>query len=47
MRKERSGDIDFPAFGLDRDDAADDEVANLRRVASTKGLDGQELIGAE
>lgn len=40
------GDIDAPALGLDLDDAADDEVANLRVVARAEGPHGKELVCA-
>lgn len=41
----RGGDVDAPALGLDFDDAADDEVADLRGVAGAEGPDGEELVG--
>lgn len=34
------GYVDAPALGLDFDDAADDEVADLRGVAGAQGADG-------
>ena len=45
VSEERSGEVDFPAFGLDLDDAADDEIANLRRVARAEGPYGEEFVG--
>ena len=39
------GDVDAPALGLDFDDAADDEVADLGSVAGAEGTDGEELVG--
>lgn len=40
----RGGDVDAPALGLDLDDAADDEVADLRGVAGAQGPHGEELV---
>lgn len=40
------GDVDAPALGLDLDDAADDEVANLGVVARAEGTHGEELVCA-
>jgi hypothetical protein len=45
--EKRGRDVDFPAILLDFDDAADDEVANLGRIASAEGKDGEELVGFE
>jgi hypothetical protein len=45
--EKRGRDVDFPAVLLDLDDAADDEVADLRRIAGAKGKDGEELVGFE
>lgn len=45
VREERGGEIDFPALGLDFDDAADDEVADFGGVARAQGADGEELVG--
>jgi hypothetical protein len=42
--EKRGRDVDFPAILLDLDDAADDEVANLGRVAGAEGKDGEELV---
>ena len=44
MREQRGGEIDFPAFGLDFDDAAYDEVADFGRVARAQGADGVEFV---
>lgn len=43
--EERSGEVDFPAFGLYFDDAADDEVADFGCVAGAEGADGEEFVG--
>lgn len=40
------GDVDAPALGLDLDDAADDEVADLRVVARPQGTHREQLVGA-
>jgi hypothetical protein len=45
--EKRGRDIDFPAILLDLDDAADDEVADLGRIAGAEGNDGEELVGFE
>lgn len=45
MGEERGGQVDFPAFGLDFDDAAHDEVANFGGVAGAEGADGEEFVG--
>ncbi len=45
MGEQRGGEIDFPALGLDFDDAADDEVADFGGVAGTEGADREELVG--
>ena len=47
MSEQRGGEIDFPAFGLDFDDAADDEVADFGGVAGAEGGDGEEFVGFE
>ena len=45
MCEKRRGDVNTPAFGLDFDNTANDQVANFGCVACTKGLDGEKLIG--
>lgn len=47
MCEKRGRDVDFPAILLDLDDAADDEVADLGRIAGAEGKDGEELVGFE
>ena len=47
MCEKRGRDIDFPAILLDLDNTADDEVADLRRIAGAEGKDGEELVGFE
>lgn len=47
MGEERGADVDFPTARFDVDDAAEDEVADLGRVARAERLDGEELVGAE
>ncbi len=47
MCEQGGGEIDFPALGLDLDDAADDQVANFGRVARAEGADGEEFVGFE
>lgn len=47
MREQGGGEVDFPALGLHLDDAADDEVADLRGVARAEGADGEEFVGFE
>ena len=45
MGEQGGGEVDFPALGLDLDDAADDEVADFGGVARAEGADGEELVG--
>lgn len=47
MCEQWGGEVDFPALRLHFDDAADDEVADLGRVARTEGADGEEFVGFE
>ena len=47
LREERRGDVNFPPVFLHFDDAADDQVADLGRVAGAQGQDGEELVGAQ
>lgn len=47
MGQQRGGEVDFPALGLDFDDAADDQVADFGGVARAEGADGEEFIGLE
>ncbi len=47
MGEQGGGEIDFPALGLDLDDAADDQVADFGRVARAERADGEELVGFE
>ena len=47
MCEKRRRDVDFPAILLDLDDATDDEVADLGRIAGAEGKDGEELVGFE
>ena len=47
MCEKRGRDVDFPAILLDLDDAADDEVADLGRIAGAEGKDGEEFVGFE
>lgn len=44
--QQRGGDVYEPAAGLDGDDAANEEVADLRGVARGERGDGEELVGA-
>ena len=43
--EQRGGEVDFPALGVDFDDAADDEVADFGGVARAEGVDGEEFVG--
>ncbi len=47
MGEQGGGEVDFPALGLDLDDAADDEVADFGGVARAEGPDGEEFVGFE
>ncbi len=47
MGEQGGGEVDFPALGLDLDDAADDEVADFGGVARAEGADGEEFVGFE
>ena len=47
MCEKRGRDVDFPAILLDLDDATDDEVADLGRIAGAERKDGEELVGFE
>jgi hypothetical protein len=45
--EKRGRHVNFPAILLDLDDAADDEVANLGRIAGAERKDWEELVGFE
>jgi hypothetical protein len=45
--EKRGRDVDFPAILLDFDDAADDKIADLGRIAGAEGKDREELVGFE
>ena len=47
MGQQWGREVDFPALRLHFDDAADDQVADLGRVARAEGADGEELVGFE
>ena len=47
MREQGGAEIDFPALGLDFEDAADDEVADFGCITRAEGEDGEKFVGFE